>query len=84
MKREVATHTLGFDLTKLKLILTMYGESCWKTFVLSDIMLSLRNARMKLGIPEGENVDDYNLLSNLFLPPTFVLKLQAALNRAYE
>ena len=49
----------------------------------SDIMISLRKARMKLGIPEGENLDDYNLLLNLFLPPTFVLKLQAALNRAY-
>ena len=49
----------------------------------SDTMISLRKARMKLGIPEGENLDDYNLLLNLFLPPTFVLKLQAALNRAY-
>ena len=49
----------------------------------SDIMISLRKACMKLGIPEGENLDDYNLLLNLFLPPTFVLKLQAALNRAY-
>ena len=36
---------------------------------------------MKLGIPE--NLEDYNLFLNLSLPPTFVLKLQAALNRAY-
>ena len=46
----------------------------------SDIMISLRKARM---IPEGENLDDYNLLLNLFLLPTIVLKFQAALNRAY-
>jgi hypothetical protein len=29
---------------------------------------------MKLGIPEGENLEDYN---NLLLPPTSLLKLQA-------
>ena len=28
----------------------------------SDIMISLRKTRVKLGIPEGENLDDYNLL----------------------
>ena len=79
MKREVTTHTLGFDLTELK-----FNHVRRKLLenIRSDIMISLRKARMKLGIPEGENLDD-NLLLNLFLPPTFVLKLQAALNRAY-
>ena len=32
MKRDVTTHTLGFDLTKLKLILTMYENAAGNSF----------------------------------------------------
>ena len=76
MKHKVTTHTLRFDLTELNHVRRKLLEN-----ICSDVQISFKKSRMKLGIPEG--LEDYNLLLNHLLPPTFVLKLQAALNRTH-
>ena len=60
----MTTRTLGFGLTKLKY------HVCRKSLdYICSVKTTLKKERMKMGIPEGENLEDYNNL---------LLKLQAA------